>query len=80
MQLSVFVQSSRALPPVMVLAAGILRRQVKKKKRERETVSQSVRKMECLLKRKTELYFSLQVKKLQKKQYKQKYFSLYFFS
>lgn len=79
MQLSVFVQSSRALPPVMVLAAGILRRQVKKK-RERETVSQSVRKMECLLKRKTELYFSLQVKKLQKKQYKQKYFSLYFFS
>lgn len=79
MQLSVFVQSSRALPPVMVLAAGILRRQVKKKKK-RETVSQSVRKMECLLKRKTELYFSLQVKKLQKKQYKQKYFSLYFFS
>lgn len=63
MQLSVFVQSSRALPPVMVLAAGILRRQVKIK---RETVSQSVRKMECLLKRKTELYFSLQVKKLQK--------------
>lgn len=35
MQLSVFVQSSRALPPVMVLAAGILR-QVKKKKRERD--------------------------------------------
>lgn len=36
MQLLVFVQSSRALPPVMVLAAGILRRQVKKKKRERD--------------------------------------------
>lgn len=79
MQLSVFVQSSRALPPVMVLAAGILRRQVKKKKRERDgqPVSQ---KDGVSIKKENRIIFQLAGQKVTKKQYKQKYFSLYFFS
>lgn len=65
MQLSVFVQSSRALPPVMVLAAGILRRQVKKKReRDGQPVSQ---KDGVSIKKENRIIFQLAGQKVTKK-------------